>query len=66
MLLKKYINDKKQEIEHRNVISVLDCYDFEEEKDLLLYYMNLIKGKETIVLPKLKTNKVVSYQYKLN
>ena len=40
--------------------------DFEEEKDLLLYYMNLIKGKETIVLPKLKTNKVVSYQYKLN
>lgn len=40
--------------------------DFEEEKDLLLYYMNLIKGKETIVLPKLKSNRVSSYQYNLN
>lgn len=40
---KKYINDKKQEIEHRNVISVLDCYDFEEEKDNI---NNIIKQYE--------------------
>lgn len=40
--------------------------DFEEEKDLLLYYKNLIKGKETIILPKLKSNKISSYQYNLN
>lgn len=40
--------------------------NYEEEKDLLLYYRRLIKGKETITLPKLKTNKVASYQYKLN
>ncbi len=40
--------------------------DYEEEKDLLLYYRNLIKGKETIILPKLKTNRISSYQYNLN
>lgn len=39
--------------------------EFKEEKDLLLYYKNLIKGKETIILPKLKNTKVVSYQYNL-
>ena len=30
---KEYIKKKNQEIENRNVISVLDCYNFEEEKD---------------------------------
>ncbi len=40
--------------------------DYEEEKDLLIYYRNLIKGKETIILPKLKTSRISSYQYNLN
>ena len=40
--------------------------DYNEEKDLLLYYMRLLKGKETIVLPKLRNRSITNYQYKLN
>ena len=40
---KKYIKNKNQEIENRNVISILDCYDFEEEKDNM---NNIIKQYE--------------------
>ena len=40
--------------------------DYNEEKDLLLYYKKLVKGKETIVLPKLKSRSITSYQYNLN
>ena len=43
-----------------------DLPDYDEERDLLLYYKRLIKGREIISLPKLKTNKVSSYQYNLN
>ena len=38
----------------------------EEEKDLIMYYKNLTKGKETIILPKLKSDSLASYQYNLN
>ena len=30
---KEYINKKNNEIIDKNVVSVLDCYDFDEEKD---------------------------------
>jgi len=40
--------------------------DYNEEKDLLLYYMRLIKGKDTIVLPKLRNRSITNYQYNLN
>lgn len=30
---KQYIKNKNEEIKNRNAVSVLDCYDFEEEKD---------------------------------
>ena len=40
---KKYIKNKNKEIENKNVISVLDCYDFEEEKDNI---NNIIKQYE--------------------
>ena len=30
---KEYIKNKNEEIENKNAISVLDCYEFEEEKD---------------------------------
>ena len=43
-----------------------DLPDYEEEKDLLMYYKNLTKGKETIILPKLKSDSLASYQYNLN
>lgn len=29
----KYINKKHEELENKNAISVLDCYNFDEEKD---------------------------------
>ena len=40
--------------------------EYNEERDLLLYYKRLIKGKETIILPKLKNKSITSYQYNLN
>ena len=30
---KEFIKNKNEELENKNVLSVLDCYDFEEEKD---------------------------------
>ena len=30
---KEYIKNKNEEIKDRNIISILDCYDFEEEKN---------------------------------
>ena len=30
---KQYIENKNEEIKKKNVVSVLDCYDFEEEKN---------------------------------
>lgn len=40
--------------------------DFNEEKDLLLYYKNLLDNKQIIVLPKLKNKKQASYMYETN
>ena len=30
---KEFIKNKKEELENKNILSVLDCYNFEEEKD---------------------------------
>ena len=30
---KEFIKNKNEELENKNVLSVLDCYDFEKEKD---------------------------------
>lgn len=37
---KEYINKKNEELKNKNIVSVLDCYDFEEEKDNMF---NIIK-----------------------
>lgn len=37
---KEYIQNKNEEIENKNAMSVLDCYDFEEEKDNMNEIMN--------------------------
>jgi len=39
----EYIKNKHKEIERKNVISVLDCYNFEEEKDNI---NNIVKHYE--------------------
>lgn len=41
---KKYINKKHIELENKNVVSVLDCYDFEEEKDNINEIVNQYKN----------------------
>ena len=38
---KEYIENKNEEIKNKNAISVLDCYNFEEEKENI---NNIIKG----------------------
>lgn len=38
---KEYIQKKNEEIENKNALSVLDCYNFEEEKNNI---NNIVKG----------------------
>lgn len=50
---KKFIKDKNEEIKNKNALSVLDCYDFEEEKEdmenIVKQYKNSLNtlGKNT-------------------
>lgn len=50
---KEFIRNKNEELENKNVLSVLDCYDFEEEKDdmenIVKQYHNTLNtiGKNT-------------------
>ena len=50
---KEFIKNKNEELENKNILSVLDCYNFEEEKDdienLLKQYTNSLNtlGKKT-------------------
>lgn len=50
---KEFIKNKNKELENKNVLSVLDCYDFEEEKDdmenIVKQYQNILNtiGKNT-------------------
>lgn len=40
--------------------------DFEQEKDLLLYFEKLLNNKEMIILPKLKNKKAGAFIYEMN
>lgn len=50
---KEFIKNKNEELENKNVLSVLDCYDFDEEKDhidnIVKQYKNTLNtlGKNT-------------------
>ena len=50
---KEYIQEKNKELENKNVLNVLDCYNFEEEKDninnIVKQYNNTLNtlGKHT-------------------
>ena len=50
---RNYIKNKNDEIKDRNIISILDCYDFEEEKnniqEIVKQYKNILNtlGKNT-------------------
>ena len=50
---KEFIKNKNEELENKNVLSVLDCYDFEKEKDdmenIVKQYKNSLNtlGKNT-------------------
>lgn len=50
---KEFIKNKNEELENKNVLSVLDCYDFEEEKhdmeNIVKQYQNTLNtiGKNT-------------------
>lgn len=50
---KEFIKDKNKELEGRNILSVLDCYEFEKEKDdienIVKQYKNSLNtlGKHT-------------------
>lgn len=50
---KEFIKNKNQELENKNVLSVLDCYDFDKEKDhidnIVKQYKNTLNtlGKKT-------------------
>ena len=61
-----YITDDLNTFQVCTIYNSNDLPEYEEEKDLLLYYQRLTKGKETIILPKLKQKQVSAYQYKLN
>jgi len=45
------------------IYNTIDLPDFNEEKDLLLYYKKLLANQKIIVLPKLKNKKQASYLY---
>jgi len=59
----------KEDIKYLQVCSIynsIELPDFEEEKDLLMYYRNLLDDKQIIILPKLKNNKQHTYIYELD
>ena len=69
-----YLEPKEEPQIHENVdcLQICSIYntselpDFEEEKDLLMYYRNLLDNKRVIILPKLKNNKRQTYIYELD
>ena len=59
----------KENVNYLQVCSIYNTNelpDFAEEKDLLMYYKNLLDDKEVIILPKLKDNSRQTYVYELN
>ena len=43
-----------------------DLPNYEEEKDLVMYYERLLNNKDMLILPKLKNQEIRTYQYELN
>jgi hypothetical protein len=59
----------KENVNYLQVCSIYNMNelpDFREEKDLLMYYRNLLDDKEVIILPKLKAGSRQTYVYELN
>ena len=49
-----------------SIYNAAELPDFQEEKDLLLYYNHLLNNKEMIILPKLKNQSNAKYIYEIN
>ena len=60
------INEDIKSFQLCTIYNSNDLPEFNKEKDLILYYEKLLSSKDMIILPKLKNQKVVSYQYELN
>lgn len=60
------INEDIKSFQICTIYNSSDLPDFDEEKDLLLYYKKLLNNKDSVILPKLKNKNISSYQYELN
>ena len=60
------INEDLKSFQLCTIFNSSDLPDYNEEKDLIMYYEKLLNNKDAIVLPKLKNQMVASYQYELN
>jgi len=49
-----------------SIYNSIELPEFEAEKDLLMYYKNLLDDKQVVILPKLKNDKRYTYIYELN
>ena len=60
------VNEDLNSFQLCTIYNSSDLPNYEEEKDLIMYYEKLLNNKDMIVLPKLKNQVVASYQYELN
>ena len=59
------VNENINYLQVCSIYNMSELPEFEEEKDLLMYYKNLLKDKEIIILPKLKSSTKQTYIYEL-
>lgn len=60
------INEDLNSFQLCTIFNSSDLPDYNEEKDLIMYYEKLLNNKNMIVLPKLKNQMVTAYEYELN
>lgn len=60
------INEDLKSFQLCTIFNSSDLPDYNEEKDLIMYYEKLLNNKDMIVLPKLKNQMVTAYEYELN
>ena len=60
------VNENINYLQVCSIYNMSELPEFEEEKDLLMYYKNLLEDKEIIILPKLKSSTKQTYIYELN
>lgn len=60
------INDNISTFQICTIYNISNLPEYEEEKDLLMYYEKLLNNKDMIILPKLKGKEIRTYQYELN